>query len=124
MSVAAVKARILNNVEPLPGETVSIYEAHRRVIAQDLRATLTQPPFDASAMDGYAIRADDAAAAPVTLRVTGASAAGHGFTGTVGPGEAVRIFTGAPLPAGASTIIIQENTKVPAPGKVRILEGA
>jgi molybdopterin molybdotransferase len=124
MSVAAVKARILTSTEPLPSETVSIYEAHGRVMAQDLEATLTQPPFDASAMDGYAIRTDDAAAAPVTLRVTGASAAGHGFAGTVGAGEAVRIFTGAPLPAGSGTIIIQENAQVPVPGEVVILEGA
>jgi molybdopterin molybdotransferase len=124
MSVADVKARILNNAGPLESESVSIYEARGRVAAQDLRATLTQPPFDASAMDGYAVRAGDAAAAPVTLRVTGASAAGHGFAGTVGPGEAVRIFTGAPVPAGADTIVIQENTETPAPGEVAILERA
>jgi molybdopterin molybdotransferase len=124
MSVAAVKAHILKSAEPLGSETVSIYEAHGRVTAQDLRATLTQPPFDASAMDGFAIRTEDAAAAPVTLRVTGASAAGHGFDGTLGLGEAVRIFTGAPLPAGAATIVIQENAEIPAPGEVAILEGA
>jgi molybdopterin molybdotransferase len=124
MSVADVKARILNNAGPLGSETVSIYEAHGRVTAQDLTATLTQPPFDASAMDGYAVCAADAAAAPVTLRVTGASAAGHGFAGTVGPGEAVRIFTGAPVPAGADTIVIQENTKTPAASEVVILERA
>jgi molybdopterin molybdotransferase len=124
MSVAAVKAHILKGAGPLGSEPVSIYEAHGRVMAQDLRATLTQPPFDASAMDGYAIRVDDAVAAPVTLRVTGASTAGHSFAGTVGPGEAVRIFTGAPLPPGAGTIVIQENTKVTAPGEVAILEGA
>jgi molybdopterin molybdotransferase len=124
MSVAAVKAHILKSARPLESEAVSIYEAHGRVTAQDLRATLTQPPFDASAMDGYAIRAGDAAAVPVTLRVTGASAAGHGFARTVGPGEAVRIFTGAPLPPGADTIVIQENTRIPAPGEVAILERA
>jgi molybdopterin molybdotransferase len=124
MSVAAVKAHVLKSVEPLEHELVSIYEAHGRVMAEDLRAGLTQPPFDASAMDGYAIRAEDSAAVPVTLRVTGASAAGHGFAGTVGPGEAVRIFTGAPVPPGAGTIVIQENTREPAQGEVEILEGA
>jgi molybdopterin molybdotransferase len=124
MPVAAVKAHILKSVEPLPGEPVSIYEAHGRVLAQELRAKLTQPPFDASAMDGYAICTDDGAATPVTLRVTGTSAAGHGFAGIVGPGEAVRIFTGAPVPAGAGTIVIQENTEVPAQDAVLILEGA
>jgi molybdopterin molybdotransferase len=124
MPVAAVKSHILKSAGPLESEAVSIYEAHGRVLARDLRATLTQPPFDASAMDGYAIRADDAATVPATLRVTGASAAGHGFAGTVGPGEAVRIFTGAPLPAGASMIVIQENTATPAPGEVVILERA
>jgi molybdopterin molybdotransferase len=124
MPVAAVKAHILKDAVPLGREAVSVYEAHGRVLAQDLKATLTQPPFDASAMDGYAIRADDAATVPVTLRVTGASAAGHGFAGAVGLGEAVRIFTGAPLPAGASMIVIQENTATPAPGEVVILERA
>jgi molybdopterin molybdotransferase len=120
--VAAVKAHILKNAGPLGSETVSIYEAHGRVMAQDIRATLTQPPFDASAMDGYAIRADDAAAVPATLRVTGASAAGHGFAARVRPGEAVRIFTGAPLPEGADTIVIQENTEIRTPDEVAILE--
>ncbi len=124
MTVAAVKARILNGVDALPGETVSIYQAGGRVLAGDLRAKLTQPPFNASAMDGYAVRAADVAAAPVSLKVIGSSAAGHGFAGKVGPKEAVRIFTGAPLPEGADTIVIQENTKAGPPDSVAILEGA
>ncbi len=124
MTVSAAKARILNGVLPLSSEAVPVYEARGRVLAEDLKAKLTQPPFDASAMDGYAVRAADAGTIPVRLRVTGVSAAGHGFGGTVGAGEAVRIFTGAPLPEGADTVVIQENTKVEAADTVTILEGA
>ena len=120
MAVAEAKARILAGAMPLPGESVSIYQASGRVLAEALTANLTQPPFDASAMDGYAVRAADVAQLPVSLKVVGASAAGHGFDGQVGPMEAVRIFTGAPLPQGADTIVIQEDTK-PEPDAVTIL---
>jgi molybdopterin molybdotransferase len=121
MAVAEAKARIVAGVEPLPGESVSIYEARGRVLAEALTANLTQPPFDASAMDGYAVRAADVATVPVSLKVVGASAAGHGFDGQVGPQEAVRIFTGAPLPQGADTVVIQEDTTPGAPDAVTIL---
>ena len=121
MAVAEAKARIVAGVEPLPGESVSIYEASGRVLAEALKANLTQPPFDASAMDGYAVRAADVAQVPVSLKVVGASAAGHGFDGQVGPMEAVRIFTGAPLPQGADTVVIQEDTKPGALDAVTIL---
>lgn len=124
MAVAEAKARILAGVEPLPGESVSIYEASGRVLAEALRANLTQPPFDASAMDGYAVRAADVGQVPVSLKVVGASAAGHGFAGQVGPKEAVRIFTGAPLPQGADTVVIQEDTKPEPPDAVTILAAA
>lgn len=124
MTVAQARARILDGVQPLPGESVSIYEANGRVLAQGLKANLTQPPFDASAMDGYAVRAADVATTPVSLKVIGVSAAGHGFCGTVGPGEAVRIFTGAPLPEGADTIVIQEDTRPEPPDAVAILAGS
>ena len=117
MAVAEAKARIVAGVEPLPGESVSIYEASGRVLAEALTANLTQPPFDASAMDGYAVRAADVAQVPVSLKVVGASAAGHGFAGQVGPKEAVRIFTGAPLPQGADTVVIQEDTEARAAGR-------
>ncbi len=93
------------------------------MLAEGLAAKLTQPPFDASAMDGYAVHAADVAAVPVSLKVIGASAAGHGFAGKAGPGEAVRIFTGAPLPEGADAIVIQENTKAEPPDAVTIFEG-
>ena len=85
--------------------------AHGRVLAADIVARLTQPRFAVSAMDGYAARAADVAEVPVTLRQIGRVPAGARFEGTVGPGETVRIFTGAPVPDGADTIVIQENTR-------------
>jgi molybdopterin molybdotransferase len=90
---------------------VAIEAAHRRTLAEPLAALITQPPFDASAMDGYALRGADVARLPATLDVIGEAAAGHPFAGAVGAGQAVRIFTGAPLPAGADAVIIQENTE-------------
>ncbi len=122
--VAEARAAVVSGVEPLDAETVSIFEAAGRVLAQGLRAKLTQPPFAASAMDGYAVRAADLASIPACLEVIGKSAAGHGFKGEVGAGEAVRIFTGAPVPVGADTIVIQENTKAAGKGTVEILEPA
>ncbi len=85
-------------------------EAGGRVLAEDLRAKRQQPPFAASAMDGYAVRVADVATVPATLKLIGQSAAGHAFSGVVSAGEAVRIFTGAPLPQGADSVVIQENT--------------
>ena len=92
------------------------------MLAEDLAARLTQPPFDASAMDGYAVRAADVAALPATLRLIGQSAAGAGFEGRVGRGEAVRIFTGAPVPEGADTIVIQENAEEASERQVTVKE--
>jgi len=104
-------ALVLKDLTPLEVEQVPLAEAHGRVLAEDLAATMTQPPFDASAMDGYAVRAADIAALPATLKLIGESAAGAGFEGRLGPGEAVRIFTGAPVPDGADTIAIQEDVE-------------
>lgn len=104
-------SRILADARPKPAETVPLVQAGGRVLAADVTATRDQPPFDASAMDGYAVRAADIAQIPALLRVTGESAAGRRFAGQVGPGEAVRIFTGAPVPEGADTILIQENAR-------------
>src|SRR6266480_3735622 len=87
-----------------------VAEAHGRVLAADVAALRTQPPADVSAMDGYAVRAVDVAKAPVKLKLVGEVAAGHPFRGTVGVGEAARIFTGGVLPPGTDTIVIQENT--------------
>ena len=111
LSVAEALERILKSFAPLPAETVSVAEAFGRVLAADVRARVTQPPHAVSAMDGYAVRAADVAAVPATLTVTGAVPAGGLFEGTLAPGEAVRIFTGAPLPAGADAIVIQEDTE-------------
>ncbi|ATN34279.1 molybdopterin molybdenumtransferase MoeA [Rhizobium sp. ACO-34A] len=92
-------------------EILPLGETEGRVLAADLRAQLTQPPFNASAMDGYALRAEDAPLPGAELNVIGTSAAGHAFAGTVGPGETVRIFTGAPVPEGADTILLQEDAE-------------
>ena len=110
LSVDEALARILDGVAPMPAEAVAIEAAHRRTLAEPLAALLTQPPFDASAMDGYAVRAGDVAKLPATLAVIGEAAAGIPSVGRCGPGQAVRIFTGAPLPAGADAVVIQENT--------------
>jgi molybdopterin molybdotransferase len=89
-------------------EEVSLAEALGRVLARDVVAKHDQPPFRASAMDGYAVRAADT---PGRLRVVGESVAGRGFAGRVEAGQAVRIFTGAPVPAGADAIAIQEDVR-------------
>src|SRR5437588_650006 len=94
-----------------------------RVLAEDLAARRTQPPFAVSAMDGYAVRADDVARVPATLKIVAEIPAGAGFGGRVGPGEAARIFTGAPLPEGADAIVIQEDTERSG-DRVEIREGA
>lgn len=109
LSVEQALSAILAGSAPLASERVGILDAAGRVLAEPVLALLTQPPFDASAMDGYAVRAADVSTLPATLRVIGESAAGRGFRGAVAPGEAVRIFTGAPVPAGADAIVIQEN---------------
>lgn len=102
-------SRLVEGIEPKSIDTVPLHQAGGRVLAADIRALRTQPPFDASAMDGYAVRADDATLG-ARLKVIGQAPAGQGYEGVVGPGEAVRIFTGAPLPAGADAIVIQEDT--------------
>lgn len=91
---------------PLGVETVPLLQAHGRVLSQDVAATRNQPPFDGSAMDGYAVTE---VAPGLRLRVIGEAAAGHGFDQTVKNGEAVRIFTGAPVPEGAKAVVIQED---------------
>ncbi|OYD81761.1 molybdopterin molybdotransferase MoeA [Azospirillum brasilense] len=113
LQVGEARARILAAFTALPAETVPLPDALGRVLAEPAVARLTQPPFAAAAMDGWAVRAADivqaSAESPVTLRRIGESAAGHAFAGSVGAGEAVRIFTGAPLPAGADAVVMQED---------------
>jgi molybdopterin molybdotransferase len=112
ISVAEALQAILDAAAvPLDCDMLPLHQAHRRVLAKPLTALRTQPPFPASAMDGFALRAADIAQCPAQLTLIGQSAAGHGFRGHVGLGEAVRIFTGAPVPEGADTILIQENAR-------------
>ena len=110
MPVAEALSRVLADAEPLPGAATPLADAHGRVLAADLAALRTQPPADVSAMDGYAVRTADVANVPARLKLVGEVAAGHPFDGTVGAGEAARIFTGGVLPPGTDTIVIQENT--------------
>jgi molybdopterin molybdotransferase len=110
ISVEEALKRVLASAEtPLSEEKVALQAGYGRVLANDLKALRTQPPFPNSAMDGYAIRSVDAESAATTLKVVGDSAAGRAFEGAVGPREAVRIFTGAPMPDGADTIVVQED---------------
>jgi len=109
ISVDEALDRILRGLAPVRTECVSIAEADGRVLAEPIVARLTQPPVAVSAMDGWALRAADVAKVSTTLRRIGESAAGRAFSGSIGPGETVRIFTGAPLPDGADAIVIQEN---------------
>lgn len=106
LAVDDARARMLAAVAPLPAEQVGLPAAAGRVLAEDVTAVRDQPPFAASAMDGWAVRSADA---PGVLRIVGESAAGHGHAGEVGPGAAVRIFTGAALPAGCDAMVIQED---------------
>lgn len=124
MPVSDAIDRILDGVCQLDAEHVPVTEASGRTLATAVQARLTQPPFDASAMDGYAVRADDIATAPAILKLVGVSAAGNAFSGAVQRGEAVRIFTGAPVPEGADTVVIQENTRPLSPDSVEIVETA
>ena len=110
ISVAEALAKVTEGIEPVSKEQVPLAAALGRVLAEDVVSQLTHPPADVSAMDGYAVRSGDVADTPATLKQIGVSAAGSGFGGSVGAGETVRIFTGAPLPDGADTIVIQEDT--------------
>jgi molybdopterin molybdotransferase len=106
MAVEAARAAMLAEVAALEAQTVPLAQAIGRVLAQEVTAARDQPPFTNSAMDGWALRAADA---PGPLKIVGESAAGHGYAAALNPGEAVRIFTGAALPKGADTVVIQED---------------
>jgi len=111
ISVEEALAQIRDSLTPLGAEQISLSDAHGRVLAEDLAARRTQPPFAVSAMDGYAVRAADIAGLPKRLKLVGYIQAGGSHEGAVGPGEAVRIFTGARMPAGADAVVIQEDTE-------------
>ena len=105
------RQRILDKARLMGPETVSSNQAYGRVLAEPVVASRDQPPFRASAMDGYALRASDARDHRAKLRVIGESAAGMAFKGAVLPGQAVRIFTGAPVPQHCDHVVIQENVQ-------------
>ncbi|MDB5425638.1 MAG: moeA [Phenylobacterium sp.] len=108
LPVDEARARMLAEIPPLAPEPVRLAQSIGRVLAEDITASRDQPPFAASAMDGWAVRAADT---PAPLKIVGESAAGHGYSGRVGPGEAVRIFTGAAIPEGCDAVVIQEDAE-------------
>jgi molybdopterin molybdotransferase len=108
LAVDDARARMLAEIAPLGAETVLLAQSIGRVLAEDVAAVRDQPPFAASAMDGWAVRGADT---PGVLKIVGESAAGHGFEASVGAGEAVRIFTGAAMPVGCDAIVIQEDAE-------------
>src|SRR5262245_49576777 len=105
MPVAAALSRVIADAEPLAAEAAPRTESAGPVAAANDAALRTQPPADVSAMDGYAVRSADVVRVPVKLKLVGEVAAGHPFQGTVGAGEAARIFTGGVLPPGTDTIV-------------------
>ena len=109
LQVGTARQRILDSLEPTSSTTIPLSQALGRFLAEDIPARLTLPPHDVSAMDGYAVRATDVATCPKDLIRVGESAAGHPWPGHLESGQAVRIFTGAYVPDGADTIVIQEN---------------
>lgn len=113
ISVDEARTRIVAAFKPVESEIVSIGQADGRVLADDVRAKVSQPPYPVSAMDGYAVRAEDAPTS-TTLRIVGAAPAGKPYQGKVGKGETVRIFTGGVVPDGADAIVIQEDTQATA----------
>jgi molybdopterin molybdotransferase len=108
--VADAQQRLLASLLPLGAEQVPLTDALGRVLARDVVARRTQPPTAVSAMDGYAVRSEDVIEVPARLKVVGAAPAGHGYGDNLHRGQAVRIFTGGPLPDGADAIVIQEDT--------------
>jgi molybdopterin molybdotransferase len=123
-TVKDAQARILSACTPFSTEWVPLEQALGRALAEDVVARLTQPPWDNSGMDGYAVRAGDTAS-PTRLRVVEAIYAGQMPTRTLGPGEAARIMTGAPVPKGATAVVMQERTRAlegPGLGEVEVLD--
>lgn len=118
LSVVDARARMLAAASPLDAETIALADAAGRVLASPVTAGRDQPPFHASAMDGWAV-----AGGPGPFAVVGESAAGRGFDRTLGPGEAVRVFTGAPIPPGATRVVMQEEARLEAGRLVTPPEG-
>jgi molybdopterin molybdotransferase len=115
---------VLEKAAPLPFEDVALADALGRVLAEDVAADTDLPPFDRAQMDGYAVRSEDLRDVPARLRVVGESAAGKGWRGTLQTGEAVRIMTGAPMPAGADSVQQVEVTRESEDGEFVTIERA
>ena len=109
ISVSAALGHVLELAHPLEAEPIALQHAVGRILSQPVFADRNQPPFAASAMDGYAICAADLSAGRTQWDVIGEAAAGHRFDNPVGTGQATRIFTGAPLPQGTDHVLIQEH---------------
>lgn len=128
LSLEEATRRILEQLSPPVCEPVPLQLAVGRVCLEQICAATALPPFDNSAMDGYAVRADDVGQAgtdhPATLKLVGEVAAGSSFQGTIEPGQCVRIFTGSPLPQGADAVVMQEDTRCPGnePAAVQVLD--
>tara|TARA_B100000686_G_C16762944_1_gene959933 strand:+ start:83 stop:1315 length:1233 start_codon:yes stop_codon:yes gene_type:complete len=112
LPVKEAQRRIVDTLQTIPAEQISIANALGRTLQTDIKSRRTQPPNNVSSMDGYAVRSKDIIETPIELRVIATAPAGKAFSGRVRKHEAVRIFTGAPVPDGADTIVIQENTKL------------
>ena len=112
---------VLAHTPVLPPEEVDLADSVGRILAEDVYSDVEMPPFDRAAMDGYAVRAQDVAQAPVTLRVVGQVRAGQVPDREVGPGEAIQIMTGAPVPRGADAVQPVEKTRPAAEGRVEML---
>jgi len=115
--VAEARERIVAALSPVGAEVVPLSAAWGRVLAAPVAARMDKPGTDVSAMDGFAVRAADCALPPARLRVVGSAPAGHPFAGTVGAGEAVRLFTGSVMPEGADAVVIQEDTDLAERGE-------
>lgn len=121
ITVEEARQAVLEPLGVLPAETVALADAHGRTLAEDAVSDVDAPPFDNSAMDGYAVRGADLQRAGAELRVTGGVRAGEWPTGTVDPGCCWRITTGAPVPPGADTVVPVEQTEEAGPDRVRVL---
>ena len=115
---------VLEKTERLAPERVRLEESLGRVLAEDVFADTDLPPFDRAQMDGYAVRSADLGEVPASLKVVGEAAAGRGWPGSLGPGAAVRIMTGAPLPTGADSVQQVEVTKESEDGSSVLIEKA
>ena len=121
LALETARERLLSALVALPAEPVPVAGADGRVAASDVASPRDLPPFDNSAMDGYAVRSADTATVPATLRLVGRAAAGGGFAGIVGAGGCVRVFTGAPMPAGTDAVVMQEDVDVGPDDPMRVV---